>query len=61
MDIIRRAAHLVDRLVIGVTRSFKSPMFSIDDRLPWCSARRRASMAISVSFLRLAADGFRGA
>ncbi|HET9428811.1 MAG TPA: pantetheine-phosphate adenylyltransferase [Allosphingosinicella sp.] len=34
MDIIRRAAHLVDRLVIGVTTNpSKSPMFSIDERL----------------------------
>ena len=34
MDIIRRAAHLVDRLVIGVTTNpSKSPMFSLDERL----------------------------
>ena len=34
MDIIRRSAHLVDRLVIGVTTNpSKSPMFSIDERL----------------------------
>ena len=34
MDIIRRAAHLVDRLVIGVTTNpSKSPMFSIEERL----------------------------
>ena len=34
MDIIRRAAHLVDRLVIGVTTNpSKSPMFSVDERL----------------------------
>ena len=34
MDIIRRAAHLVDRLVIGVTTNpSKSPMFTIDERL----------------------------
>jgi len=34
MDIIRRAAHLVDRLVIGVTtNASKSPMFSLDERL----------------------------
>jgi pantetheine-phosphate adenylyltransferase len=34
MDIIRRAAHLADRLVIGVTTNpSKSPMFSIDERL----------------------------
>ena len=34
MDIIRRAAHLVERLVIGVTTNpSKSPMFSIEERL----------------------------
>lgn len=34
MDIIRRAAHLVDRLVIGVTTNpAKSPMFTLDERL----------------------------
>ena len=34
MDIIRRAAHLVDRLVIGVTTNpSKSPMFNVEERL----------------------------
>ena len=34
MDIIRRGAHLVDRLVIGVTTNpSKSPMFTIDERM----------------------------
>jgi pantetheine-phosphate adenylyltransferase len=34
MDIIRRAAHLADRLVIGVTTNpSKSPMFTVDERL----------------------------
>ena len=34
MDIIRRAAHLVDRLVIGVTTNpSKSPMFTLAERL----------------------------
>jgi pantetheine-phosphate adenylyltransferase len=34
MDIIRRAAHLVDRLVIGITTNpSKSPMFSVEERL----------------------------
>jgi pantetheine-phosphate adenylyltransferase len=34
MDIIRRAAHLVDRLVIGVTTNpSKSPMFSVAERM----------------------------
>jgi pantetheine-phosphate adenylyltransferase len=34
MDIIRRAAHLVDRLEIGVTTNpSKSPMFTVDERM----------------------------
>ena len=34
IDIIRRGAHLVDRLVIGVTTNpSKEPMFSIADRM----------------------------
>ena len=34
MDIIRRGAKLVDRLVIGVTTNpAKSPMFSVDERI----------------------------
>ena len=34
MDIIRRGAHLVDRLVIGVTTNpSKSPMFTVDERM----------------------------
>jgi pantetheine-phosphate adenylyltransferase len=34
MDIIRRGATLVDRLVIGVTTNpSKSPMFSVDERM----------------------------
>lgn len=34
MDIIRRAAHLVDRLVIGVTTNpSKSPMFTLEERM----------------------------
>ena len=34
LDIIRRAAHLVDRLVIGVTTNpSKSPMFSVEERV----------------------------
>ena len=34
MDIIRRSAKLVDRLVIGVTTNVsKSPMFSLDERV----------------------------
>jgi len=34
LDIIRRAAHLVDRLFIGVTTNpAKSPMFTVEERL----------------------------
>jgi pantetheine-phosphate adenylyltransferase len=34
MDIIRRGAKLVDRLVVGVTtNASKSPMFSVDERM----------------------------
>ena len=34
LDIIRRATHLVDRLVIGVTTNpSKQPLFSLDERL----------------------------
>jgi pantetheine-phosphate adenylyltransferase len=34
MDIIRRGAHLVDRLVIGVTTNpSKSPMFTVQERM----------------------------
>ncbi len=34
MDIIRRGAKLVDKLVIGVTTNIsKSPLFSVDERL----------------------------
>lgn len=34
LDIIRRGAHLVDRLVIGITTNpSKSPMFSVEERL----------------------------
>ena len=35
LDIIRRGAHLVDKLVIGVTTNpSKQPMFTIEERLP---------------------------
>jgi pantetheine-phosphate adenylyltransferase len=34
LDIIRRSAHLVDKLVIGVTTNpSKEPMFSVEERL----------------------------
>jgi pantetheine-phosphate adenylyltransferase len=38
LDIIRRGAHLVDKLVIGVTTNpTKDPMFSVADRLAMVS------------------------
>ena len=34
LDIIRRGAHLVDKLVVGVTTNpSKEPMFSVEERL----------------------------
>jgi pantetheine-phosphate adenylyltransferase len=45
MDIIRRGAKLVDRLVIGVTTNpSKSPMFSLDERMAMV---RRETAAIA--------------
>jgi len=45
MDIIRRGAKLVDRLVIGVTTNpSKSPMFTIDERMAMV---RRETAAIA--------------
>ena len=42
MDIIRRGAKLVDRLVVGVTtNASKSPMFSIEERM--ASVRREVA------------------
>lgn len=42
MDIIRRGAKLVDRLVVGVTTNpSKSPMFSLDERM--ASVRREVA------------------
>jgi pantetheine-phosphate adenylyltransferase len=43
MDIIRRGAKLVDKLVIGVTtNASKSPMFSVDERV--AMVRREAAI-----------------
>jgi pantetheine-phosphate adenylyltransferase len=45
MDIIRRGAKLVDRLVVGVTTNpSKSPMFTLDERLAMVR-RETASVA----------------
>ena len=48
LDIIRRGATLVDRLVIGVTtNASKSPMFTVEERL--ASVRREVSDLPGVS------------
>ena len=49
MDIIRRGATLVDRLVIGVTtNASKSPMFSLDERLEMVRRETAAIAGVSV-------------
>jgi pantetheine-phosphate adenylyltransferase len=49
MDIIRRGAHLVDRLVIGVTTNpSKSPMFSVEERIAMVE-REIAGLAPNIS------------
>ena len=48
LDIIRRGAHLVDRLVIGVTTNLsKEPMFSVAERM--AMVRRETSDVAGVS------------
>ncbi len=54
MDIIRRGAKLVDRLVIGVTTNpSKSPMFSVEERL---ATVRREVTGVAGSFEVVAFD-----
>ena len=49
MDIIRRGAKLVDRLVIGVTTNpSKSPMFTLDERLAMVKRETVAIPGIAV-------------
>ena len=49
MDIIRRGAKLVDRLVIGVTTNpSKSPMFTLDERLAMVKRETAAIPGIAV-------------
>ena len=63
LDIIRRGAHLVDKLVVGVTTNpAKEPMFSVAERLAMVK-REVASMPgnVEVVRVRFAADGLRGA
>lgn len=49
MDIIRRGATLVDRLVIGVTtNASKSPMFSADERIAMMERETAGIAGVSV-------------
>lgn len=49
LDIIRRGAHLVDRLVIGVTTNpSKSPMFSVTERLAMVARETADLPSVSV-------------
>ncbi len=49
LDIVRRGANLVDRLVIGVTTNpSKSPMFTLEERIAMVE-RETASLAPNVS------------
>ena len=49
LDIIRRGAHLVDRLVIGVTTNpSKSPMFSVTERMAMVSREIADMRQVSV-------------
>ena len=62
LDIIRRGAHLVDRLVIGVTTNpSKSPMFSVAERIAMVDARDRRPAERVGGRVQLAADGLRRA
>ncbi len=52
LDIIRRGAHLVDKLVVGVTTNpAKEPMFSVDERLAMVK-REVASMPGNVEVVQ---------
>ena len=51
MDIIARAAKLVDRLVVGVTtNASKSPMFTVEERLAMVK-RETASLGSEISIV----------
>ena len=51
IDIIRRGAHLVDKLVIGVTTNpSKEPMFSIADRMAMVRRETGADSGVQVAF-----------
>ena len=50
MDIIRRGAKLVDRLIIGVTTNpSKYPMFTLDERMAMVRTRSRSGSASAMS------------
>jgi pantetheine-phosphate adenylyltransferase len=54
MDIIRRGAKLVDRLVVGITTNIaKSPMFSVEERM---AMMRREIAAIEGEILVVSFD-----
>ena len=62
LDIIRRGAHLVDRLVIGVTTNpSKEPMFTVEERMAMVRREVADIPGVSGGRVRLAADGFRRA
>jgi pantetheine-phosphate adenylyltransferase len=51
MDIIRRGAKLVDRLVVGVTTNpSKSPMFTLDERLAMVR-RETADLGVKIEIV----------
>ena len=57
MDIIRRGAKLVDRLVIGVTTNpSKSPMFSVEERMASEAQLTRLALERRLSILRAVAS-----
>ena len=63
LDIVRRGAHLVDKLVVGVTTNpSKEPMFSVAERLAMVK-REVADVSgnIEVVEFEFAADGLRRA
>jgi len=56
MDIIRRATHLVDRLVIGVTTNpSKSPMFTVEERLAMVEREMAAITDCGTAAIRVVA------
>lgn len=58
MDVIRRGAKLVDRLIVGVTtNASKSPMFSTEERIAMVERETAGIVGVSViSFDKLLVD-----